>query len=44
MPSGYTTTTTALTQDDGEIISCTITQSASSGPDKTMSAKVVWVE
>jgi MSHA pilin protein MshA len=43
MPSGYSTDTTALTQDDGDTINCTITQTTSSGTN-TKDARVVWVE
>lgn len=41
MPTGYTAPTAALTQNDGDIVDCTITQTATS---TTKDAKIVWVE
>jgi MSHA pilin protein MshA len=44
LPTGYTTTSTALTQNDGDIVSCAITQTTNSGGTNSQNAKVVWVE
>ena len=43
LPSGYTTATTLLTQNDGDIVNCPITQATNKGP-RTLLAKLVWVE
>jgi MSHA pilin protein MshA len=43
MPDGYTAPTAVLTQNDGDIVPCTITQTTTSGTN-TKDAKIVWVE